>query len=205
MTSDETYVLAGYVAGYRWKPPAQSWTKHLPAAVVSVSECLTDFLPEDDDTITAPWHTTLQDAVSASHQAPAGAEAAHVLAVGIPASAVLGLAAMVKNWIGTCPHPILSNLTQPGSPDGTVQGFEVLGFETGRFHSWLCYDLLGEAFDKLGIRTNDRGLLDTLAEARQVADMANSNRGTPEGTPEEVTWFPALIMERGYLDPEATD
>ncbi|GIG00752.1 hypothetical protein [Catellatospora citrea] len=195
MTSDETYVLAGYVAGYRWKPPAQDWTKHLPVAVVTVSECLTDFLPEDQDTLTAPWHATLQDAVNASHQASAGAGDAQVLAVSIPAAAVLDLAAMIEKWIGVYPHPILSNLTQPHSPDGTVQGFEVLGFETGRFHSWLCYDLLGEAFDKLGVRTNDHGLLDTLAQARQVADSANSSRGTPQGTPEEVTWFPALITE----------
>jgi hypothetical protein len=44
VTSDENYVLAGYVTGYHWKPPAQNWTKHLPAVVVSVSDCLTDFL-----------------------------------------------------------------------------------------------------------------------------------------------------------------
>lgn len=194
--SDETYVAAGYAAGYQWKPPAQSWTKHLPAAVITVSDCLADFLPEDQEALTAPWHTTLQDAVRASMQAPAGAESAHVLAISVPVSNVPGLAAMIASWIGDYPHPIQLNLAQLApTPPGTVRGFEVLGFESGRFHSWLCYSLHSEALDKLGIRINDRGLLATLAEAQQVAAMANSNRGTHDGTPEEVTWFPALITE----------
>jgi hypothetical protein len=65
-------------------------------------------------------------------------------------------------------------------------------------HTWLCYSLLGQAIDKLGVGVNDRGLLNSLREAQQVADMANRARGTREGTPEDVTWFPALITE---MDP----
>ncbi|GAB2945548.1 hypothetical protein GCM10027280_38050 [Micromonospora polyrhachis] len=87
------------------------------------------------------------------------------------------------------------------TPPGIIQGIEVLGFDTGRFHSWLCYSLLGQAIDKLGIRANDRGLLTTLLEAQQVTDMANSNRGTYDGTPEDVTWFPALITEYDTEQP----
>jgi hypothetical protein len=189
-------VLAGYVAGYRWRPPAQGWTRRLPTAVVSVSDCLTDFLPEDQDPLIAPWHTVLQGAVNASTTAPAGAETAHVLAASVPASAVPATKAMIENWIGDYPHPIRINLAKPApTPPGTIHGFEVLGFEHGRFHSWLCYGLLDQAIGTLGIHANDNGLLATLLEAQQVTDMANTNRGAHDGTPEDVTWFPALITE----------
>lgn len=124
--------------------------------------------------------------------APAGTRTVHVPAMSVAAPAVPGLAAMIENWIGDHPHPIQVNLAQPApTPPGIIQGFEVLGFEHGRFHSWLCYGLLEEAVDKLGIRADDHGLLATLLEARQVT----GNRGTHDGTPEDVTWFPALITE----------
>lgn len=211
MTRDEEYVAAGYVTGYRWKPPVQHTTMHLPAAVVSVSDCLTTFLPADQDPLTAPWHASLHDAINAARQASATPEIAYVLAMGVPASAAHELAALINRWIGDYAHPIQLNLSQPSpTPAGKIQGFEVLGFEAGRFHSWLCYDLYRQAFNELGILVNDRGLLATLLDARRVADMANSNRGTHDGTPEDITWFAAIITEHdtaqhGVVSPEPKD
>jgi hypothetical protein len=98
--------------------------------------------------------------------------------------------------IGDLPHPIPMNLAEPAAaPPGTIHGFEVLGFDTGRFHSWLCYRLDLQALDKLGIRPGNAGLLTTLNDAVRVADMANSNHGAHDGTPEDVTWLPSLIAE----------
>lgn len=194
VTSDEAYVLTGYVAGYLWKPPERGRAAYLPTAVVTVSDCLTDFLPTDQDALVAPWHPDFPDATRASTAASAGT--VRVLSMSVPVSAAPGLAAMIEGWIGDDPHPIRRNLASPvPARPGRIRGFEVLGFEAGRFHSWLCYDLLGDAVDTLGIHPNEQGLLTTLPEARQIANRANGNRGTPDGTPEDVTWFPALIIE----------
>lgn len=196
MTSEETYVLAAFVAAFQWTPPAQDWTKHLAATIVTVGECLTNFLPDDQDALTEPWHCSLQDAIDAARHAPSAPETAHVLAMSVPTSGVPGLATTIDQWIGDYPHPIRLNLTRGvPAPTGKIQGFEVLGFEAGRFHTWLCYGLHDQARDKLNIHANNRGLLVTLAEAQQVTEMANTNRGTHDGTPEDVTWFPALITK----------
>ncbi|GHJ47699.1 hypothetical protein Cs7R123_50410 [Catellatospora sp. TT07R-123] len=186
-------MLVGYVAAFRWKPPAAEWTRHLPAEVVSVSECLTDFLPQDQEPFYAPWHQTWQEAAEAAGQALPEAGKAHVLGMSVPESGAAELTVRTERWTG---HPIQVNLAQPSSPPpGTDHGFEVLGFEHGRFHSWLCYSLHHQAFDRFGIRPNDRGLLATLAEARQVAEFANINRDMPDGTPLDVHWLPALVTE----------
>ncbi len=114
----------------------------------------------------------------------------------VPVTRATELATMIEKWIGDLPHPIRRNLAQPtAAPPGTIHGFEVLGFEAGRFHSWLCYRLDIQALDKLGVRPGNAGLLTTLNDALRVADMANSDHGAHDGTPEEITWFPSLITE----------
>ncbi|XVV15900.1 hypothetical protein ACQP2X_16580 [Actinoplanes sp. CA-131856] len=171
-----SYVLAAFAVAKRWVPPSQP-----RAEVVTVSDCLAELLPFGDDPLIAPWHPIQPDVTPT---------AGHVLAVSVPASQAGDVAGMVEGWIGDYPHPMLVNLARGTPPPaGRTLGFEVLGFEAGRFHSWLCYGLREQA-------TNEYGLLTSLAAARQVADRANSARGTVDGTPEEVTWFPARIT--GY-------
>lgn len=82
------------------------------------------------------------------------------------------------------PHPSVA------APTGVGLGFEVVGFEAGRLHSWLCNSLQRDARDNLGIAVNQFGLLDTLDQARAVAVMANRDPGT-----EEVDWVAARIIE----------
>lgn len=202
MTCTETYVLAGFVAGFRWMPPGQDWATDLPRLVPTVSDCLADFLSTDQDfepwqqPLFEPWHRSLEHAATAVRQAPPNSHTAHVLSMSVAATWVTELATMIEKWIDDLPHPIRMNLAQPtAAPPGTIHGFEVLGFEAGRLHSWLCYRLDTQALDKLKIRPGNAGLLTTFSDALRVADLANSNRGTHDGTPEEVTWFPSLITE----------
>jgi hypothetical protein len=196
VTSEETYLLAAFVAAIPWTPPAQDWAKHLPTPVITVSDCLAKFLPDGQDPLTEPWHHCLQDAIDAARHTPAASETVHVLAVSVPTSAASELVTMIDQWLDDYPHPIRLNLTRGvPTPTGTPQGFEVLGFESGRFHTWLCYGLHDQALDELNIHANSRGLLATLAEAQQVTEMGNTNRGAHDGTPTEVTWFPALITK----------
>ncbi|MFC8301610.1 hypothetical protein [Micromonospora orduensis] len=202
MTDVGSYVLAGFVAGFRWMPAREGWTADLPHAVPTVSDCLADFLPADQDIepwqqpLFAPWHRSLRQAATAVRHAPSGPRTAHVLSMSVPTTEATGLTTVVEEWIGDLPHPIRMNLTHPSAaPPGAIHGFEVLGFIDGRFHSWLCYRLDTQALAKLGIRPGDAALLTTLDDAQRVADMANDNRGTHDGTPLDTTWFPALITE----------
>jgi hypothetical protein len=143
-----------------------------------------------------PWHRSFGQAAYAVRHVPPNPRTAHVLSMSVPASWAPELATMIEKWIGDLPHPIQMNLAQPTAAlPGRICGFEVLGFESGRFHSWLCYRLDARALGTLGIRPGDTGLLTTLNDALQVTEMANSNRGAHDGTPVEVTWFPSLITE----------
>jgi hypothetical protein len=144
---DEAYTVAAFVAGHRWVPPAQEWTQRMPPSVVTVSDCLADFEPPDQDPLTAPWHASLEDARGA-----AGFTTAQPLAMSVPSPTAQDLAMLVEQWIGDVPHPILVNLASAlPPPTGTALGFEVLGFESGRFHTWLCYGLIDNAVQNLAI------------------------------------------------------
>ncbi|GAA4606210.1 hypothetical protein BJY16_005710 [Actinoplanes octamycinicus] len=202
MTGTESYTLAGFVAGFRWTPAGPEWAGGLPPVVPTVSDCLADFLPAGPDVepwqqpLFEPWHRTVQQAATAVRHAPAAARTAHVLSMSVAAPEATDLAAMIEEWIGDLPHPIRVNLARPAAaPPGTILGFEVVGFDTGRFHSWLCYRLDTQARDRLGIRPGNAGLLTGLDDARRVAGLANRNHGTHDSTPEDITWFPALLAE----------
>ncbi|MBB4752875.1 hypothetical protein [Actinoplanes lobatus] len=215
VSDDETYVLAAYAAAHRWLPPADIRGQSLPAEVVSVSECLTYFHPHDQDTWLAPWHLSLEHARHAADDTtgcavetpverlwkrraptapPWAGSSVHALAMSVPTAGVDELAALMRRWTSDEPHPILTNLALGASPAGTDLGFEVLGFEDGQFHSWICYGFHRDAARELGVRPNERGLITTLADARRVAELANYGDDAEDGFP-EVTWFPALITE----------
>jgi hypothetical protein len=190
MPADEGHILAAFVAAHRWIPPSEEWTRAMPSRVVTVSDCLAGFEPAGQDPLTAPWLLSLDDAVDA-----AGDTTALPLAMSVPAAtAAADLAAMIEKWIGDVAHPISINLARAMPPPGGSNiGFEVLGFDAGRCHSWLCYGLIDTAVRELAIRPNEHGQLATLADAVRLTDLANRDRGTPTGTPLDVTWFPAII------------
>jgi hypothetical protein len=67
----------------------------------------------------------------------------------------------------------LEAITRP-APGGQPLGFDVLGWDTGSFHSYLCNGLESE-FDKLlGVRPNAHGFYDGEADARRCAEHASS-------------------------------
>ncbi|MFI5836233.1 hypothetical protein ACIA5A_21415 [Micromonospora sp. NPDC051300] len=202
MTHAERYTLAGFVAGFRWTSGAPSRPSDPPRGVPTVSDCLADLLPADQDVepwqqpLFQPWHRSLRQAADAVRHAPADARVAHVLSMSVAATEAAELATEMEGWIGDLAHPVRTNLARPAAaPPGTIHGFEVLGFDTGRFHSWRCYGLDEQALDRLDIRPGNAGLLTTLDDARRVTDMANNDRGSRHGTPLDVTWFAALIAE----------
>ncbi len=186
MTSEDTFALAGFVAAPRWLPPDSPWTSLLPPTVATVSDCLTDFVPASDDPLTAPWHFDLASALAASRET-----GAHTLSMNLATPETATLLKRFGGWGQAEFHPLWRHLTHPvAAPTGVGLGFEVVGFEAGRLHSWLCNSLQCDARDNLRIAVNQLGLLDTLDQARAVAVMANSDPGT-----EEVDWVAAYIKE----------
>ncbi|GAA2484274.1 hypothetical protein [Winogradskya humida] len=195
MTDAENFVLAGFVAGFRWVPPAKKWATGLPRAIPTVSDCLTDFLPAGPDIeawqrpLFEPWQRSFADAAAAAGHAPPSPGTAHVLSMSVTAAQGTVLTALIEGWLGDLPHPIRLNLTRPAAaPPGAVLGFEVLGFDTGRFHSWLCHRHDTTAYDELGIRPGKSGMLTTFSDAEHVVDLLSTDQ-------DDTTWFPALIAE----------
>lgn len=79
----------------------------------------------------------------------------------------------------------------PLEEGGTPQGFEVVSYEYGLEHSWLCNSLERDVHEQFGSEPNGRGLLDTFEEAATVADYVNRDDvGAEPGL-----WLPWLVVQ----------
>lgn len=90
-------------------------------------------------------------------------------------------------------YGICKNLSHPWSIDldGNILGYEILGFEFGGFHSYICNGLESEYYEKYKIKLNKNGFISTLEEAEILADYTNNGiKGT-----ESVLWLPWIILE----------
>lgn len=83
-------------------------------------------------------------------------------------------------------YKVLSDL-KPLITGATIRGLEVLGYENGINHSWLCYSMESHCHNALGICPNEVGLLD-----EHNADTANVYVSENEGG---WNWQPWLIVE----------
>jgi hypothetical protein len=74
---------------------------------------------------------------------------------------------------------------------GAAVGFDQLGHDgLGGFHSWLCSGLERLVYRNVHIRSNEVGLLSTLAEAQQaLASISSDEVGKEPGV-----WLPWLVM-----------
>lgn len=72
-----------------------------------------------------------------------------------------------------------------------VLGFEVLGFDTSHFHSWLCNGLEVDCNRELEIRPNSYGFIDTFEEASACAEYASRD----DVGAEPAFWQPWLIVQ----------
>jgi hypothetical protein len=70
-------------------------------------------------------------------------------------------------------------------------GYEVLGFEMGGFHSFICNSLENEFSEKLGISLNNHGLIQKYSEASKAADYTQM----PSVGSEPALWQPWAIIE----------
>jgi hypothetical protein len=83
----------------------------------------------------------------------------------------------------------LINEQQPPADGGNPVGFEPLGFEGTKFHSWLCHYAPDEVYKRFGIRPNQLGLIDKLEDAQQVNDYLLQTGAEP------AIWVPWLVLD----------
>ncbi len=76
------------------------------------------------------------------------------------------------------------------SPGGAILGFDVLGWDGGGFHSYICNGLEMEFLSTFGIRPNRHGFFDQSEEARRCAE--HSNLETTGAEP--ALWLPWLTL-----------
>jgi len=76
-------------------------------------------------------------------------------------------------------------------PDGQVVGYEILGYEYGTFHSWLCNQLEKAVHQDLQIRPNPHGFIGSLSEAERTAEYCSRD----EVKAEPALWLPWLIVK----------
>lgn len=93
-------------------------------------------------------------------------------------------------------YGICKNLNKSLSVDSnsTILGYEILGFEYGGFHSYICNGLEDDYYDKYNLKLNINGLISTMEEAQTLSDYTNEKI---EGT-EPVLWLPWVILDISY-------
>ncbi|GHI01639.1 hypothetical protein [Neobacillus kokaensis] len=89
----------------------------------------------------------------------------------------------------------VANLLKNKSPieveKSKLLGYEILGYEYGKFHSYLCNGLEKDYKEQFGFSLNEYGFISTLEEASRLCDYSNDEEiGT-----EPVLWLPWAIFE----------
>jgi hypothetical protein len=116
--------------------------------------------------------------------------ATHVIGIGLHTSLLASFESQLDKDMnrGTGLLELVNEKRAPAD-GGHVLGFEPLGFEATKFHSWLCHYAPDEAHARFGIRPNHLGLIDGLNAARQV------NEYLLETGAEQAIWEPWLILD----------
>ncbi|MFF2778597.1 hypothetical protein ACFVU3_27220 [Streptomyces sp. NPDC058052] len=181
------------LAGYFVAVPERLTVAGLPRTerLTSASDCLINRFPDD-----GRWFGTEQEALSACLPLHLPLEAC-LYALLVPCEHVGGFAADIRA-AGTDEPVLLAHLDGQGAGEAARQvaegghklGWEVLGYDCGLLHTWLCNDLYEEGRLHLGVDTDERGLLPDRQTALRVAAWANTREDT-----KPVTWFPGALIE----------
>ncbi len=92
----------------------------------------------------------------------------------------------VNHGYGLEERVMLNNRLATG---GTPLGFEPLGYEGTKFHSWLCHNAPVKALQKFGVRTNPTGFIDSLEDAVRIT------RDLKATGAETAIWEPWLVVQ----------
>lgn len=76
-------------------------------------------------------------------------------------------------------------------PTGQFLGYEVLGYENGMFHSYLCNGLERDFAEEFSFKLNNHGFVSTLEEAERYCTYSNQEHIETE----PVLWLPWAIYK----------
>ncbi|MFC5667746.1 hypothetical protein ACFP3U_32880 [Kitasatospora misakiensis] len=178
-------VLAGYFVAAP-EPLNGSGMPH-NELLTTASDCLIDRLPQD-----GCWFDTPAEALAACAVIDIPTDA-RLFALLVPGDHVDAFVTDIRE-AETHEPVLLAHLDGPDpTPEptegGRALGWEVLGYDAGILHTWLCNDLHDDAVRELGITTDNHGLLPDRTTAARVATWANARDDT-----KPVTWFPATLL-----------
>jgi hypothetical protein len=83
------------------------------------------------------------------------------------------------------------NANAPLERGGKVLGYEPLGFEATKFHSWLCHNAPVEGHNRFGILPNSEGFIDSFADAVRITQDLKATGA------ETSIWEPWLVVQYG--------
>jgi hypothetical protein len=181
------------LAGYRVASPAvrRDWKDWgLPGPdLISMSNCVADVIRARPD----DWDEWFDDVAQAEQaRARAGRPDLHILAVGIAAADIVPL----TDDAGEFGAPRLLSTPEPLPANANVLGHELVGFETGGWHTWTCLgDLVDEVRQATGVRPGPWGLIQDEGEARRAAEWLTASA---LGDPKVFFWVSAKLAEVAY-------
>ncbi|MPZ79920.1 MAG: hypothetical protein GEV28_05770 [Actinophytocola sp.] len=165
----------GFLVADRTSRPVYMSATLLPEMLTSMSECVADVTPAVP---WSPWFDSLTGARSAGEP---------VLEVGVHVSDVEPLMADLQ-----AADAVADRLARrlPLGP-GERLGYELVGYDPGGWHTWLCLGgLVEDTFAATGVRPGRDGLIESEPAARRAATwLTESGRGDPK----VFLWIPALL------------
>jgi hypothetical protein len=185
------YALAGYRVASR--ATRRDWQDAgLPSTdLVSMSSCTVELLAADPH----GWDDWFGDSESAEQSRIQSNQAGlHVLGVGIAASDIPALLADMAEggWdqeAGSLPEQL--GRREP-IPTGQLLGFELVGYDCGLWHTWICLGgLVHDVRQATGVRPGRWGLIQDEQQARRAADWLTASH---LGDPKVFLWLAAMLV-----------
>lgn len=174
------FASAGFLVAPRFHRPDHLDAGLLPAEITTMSDCLVDPAPVPGHWMGDPWFADAE----AARALPADGRA--VIEAAVPADLAADLRAELGEWTS-----VTGFLAVGGPPSLEPLGFELVGFESGRWHSWLCLGGLVEDVDlSTGVRPGAHGLIASEGDARRGAEYLTASG---LGEPKVYHWFPVRI------------
>ena len=119
-----------------------------------------------------------------------------IISIGLPEQYKVDFLEDVAAFSSQNPEPygvekMVSQHISPDTDGAKKIGYEVLGFDSGLFHSYLCNGLERDFDHQLNTSLNSHGLIHTFEKADRYSDYCNE---LGEAT-EAVLWLPWAIIE----------
>ncbi|MCP2168412.1 hypothetical protein LX83_005290 [Goodfellowiella coeruleoviolacea] len=185
--------MGGYRVAPRVARPDWADAGLPPGELVSMSNCVVDLVPAGPE----DWQFWFADPESAEQaRARSGVPGAQVLVVGFSARDIPALVEDMAEagWdelAGGVPERLARHQPVTDGRVGQVLGFELVGFDFGGWHTWICLGgLVSDVERATGVRPGRWGLIQDGDEARRAAAWLTESGNA---SPDVYFWSAALL------------